>query len=115
QVYTTITGALQSVASRALRDALIAYERRQGYPGVEHRLDPLDEVDLRGLRTVGGLVPARVLLVEEDAAYAEGPDGRVHYLPWEALAWARPRQANGRAGPEPQRANEVLRPGDVIR
>ncbi len=39
KVYTTIDGTLQSAANRALRNALIAYDRRHGYRGPEGRME----------------------------------------------------------------------------
>lgn len=67
-VITTITGARQQAANRALRGALLDYERRHGYHGAEGRLD-LDEHDdaaaldeaLADRRAVAGLLPAVVL------------------------------------------------------
>lgn len=114
-VYTTVTGPLQQAANRALRDNLLAYEQRQGYRGVEKRVDPLEEVDLKDHAPVGGVVAARVLQLEEQAAYVETGDGRVLFIPWEGLSWARPRNADGSLGAEPALAGDVLQVGDVIR
>lgn len=114
-VYTTVSAPLQTAANRALRDSLLAYEQRQGYRGIERRVDPLETVDLKAYPPVGGVVAARVLEVEEQAAYAETEDGRILYLPWEGLAWARPRNADGSLGTQPEKAADVLQVGDVIR
>ena len=61
KVYTTIDGELQAVANRALRRALLDYDRRHGYRGVVDKIDmtllindPFDE-DLVTDDRVGGL------------------------------------------------------------
>ena len=65
--HTTINSRLQAAAVRALREALLEYDRRHGYRGPEGRYeigtspDPARlEERLRDVRPVGGLPPALV-------------------------------------------------------
>ena len=123
QVYTTIDPARQRAANTALRNDLLAYDRRHGYRGVEGHVNPLGEaVDdmahwqtvLADYRSSGNLEPAVVFALEERAAWAWTADGRVAWLPWEKLAWARRYVDDNHLGPEPERADQILKVGDVI-
>ncbi len=123
QVYTTIDPVRQRAANTALRDDLLAYDRRHGYRGVEGHVEPLGEdVDdmahwkavLADYRPSGNLEPAVVFALEEQAAWAWTADGRVAWLPWEKLSWARRYVDDNHLGPELERADQVLKVGDVI-
>ncbi len=123
QVYTTIDPARQRAANMALRNALLAYDRRHGYRGVEGHVEPLgEEVDdmahweavLADYRPSGNLEPAVVFALEEQAAWAWTAGGRVAWLPWEKLSWARRYVDDNHLGPELERADQVLKVGDVI-
>lgn len=120
RVYTTLDGRLQSAANRAVRLGLMEYDRRHGYRG------PLAQVTLPAARepakldaligsrnAVGLLQVAVVTQVEQTAAriYIRGEgDSRIE---WDGMSWARPIR-NGRMGPAPKRAADVLAEGDVI-
>ena len=121
-VHTTIDSRLQAAAVRALREALMEYDRRHGYRGPEDRYElgtppdpPRLEEMLRGAPSAGGLAPAVVTRVgaKEAAAYVRG-QGEVT-LPWEGIAWARPFVHVNRRGPAPKKAGDVLAPGDLVR
>ena len=121
-VHTTIDGRLQAAAVRALREALMEYDRRHGYRGPEDRYelgtppDPSRLAEaLRGVPAAGGLAPAVVTGVGAKAAavYVRG-EGEVT-LPWEGIAWARPFVHVNRRGPAPKKAADVLAPGDLVR
>jgi len=123
QVYTTIDPDRQRAANAALRDDLLAYDRRHGYRGVEGHVEPLGEdVDdmahweavLADYRPSGNLEPAVVFALEEQAAWAWTAEGRVAWLPWEKLSWARRYVDDNHLGPELERADQVLKVGDVI-
>ncbi len=123
-VYTTITAPLQTAANRSLRDALIAYDQRHGYRGPEAHADFLDldadatgPAGLESFPTIGGLVPARVLQVDDDAAavYAYTAEGRVAYIAFDHMDWARPALPDGGFGPRPSKPSDVVQAGDVIR
>ncbi len=120
-VYTTIDSRLQRAANRALRKALLAYERRHGWRGpagrvrlkAEPDLGQLDDA-LKDFRVVGGLVPAVVLELEERRAKVYTQDGQTVTLDWEALAWARPYVDENTLGPAPKQAADILQRGDII-
>jgi penicillin-binding protein 1A len=121
-VYTTLTAKLQNAADKALRDALIAYDRRHGWRGPELKVEipePVvsSELDrlLNDIPRLGGLVPAIVLEVAERGAtvHAKG-NGRLE-LDWDAIKWARKHINHNRRGKSPKKAADVLAAGDVVR
>jgi len=121
-VYTTIDSQLQSVANQALRNNLQAYDLRHGYRGAEQHLNLSGDEDdqaldalLRDHRIVGDLLPAIVTGIEEKSATLYLGEGRYETLLWEGLAWARPFKSENRVGPKPQRTDEIIKPGDLVR
>ena len=122
RVHTTIDSRLQAAAVRALREALLEYDRRHGYRGPEARydLDVLSDPDrieetLRGVPLVGGLLPALVVRSgAKEAAVHVRDEGRA-VLPFEGMKWARPYVNVDRRGPAPKEAKDVLAPGDLVR
>ena len=121
-VFSTIDSRLQAAAVRALRESLLEYDRRHGYRGPEDRHDldgPPDpagiETLLRDVPTVGGLLPALVTRTgaKEATVHVRG-EGEV-VLPFEGIEWARPYVNVDRRGPAPEKASDVLAPGDRIR
>jgi penicillin-binding protein 1A len=120
-VTTTVDGQLQAVAQRALREALLAYDRRHGWRGAEAHLDletssAADrQARLKEVGTVGGLEPVIVTAVEKQAADVQFVDGRVGRLEWEAISWAHPYVSENRRGKAPKQASDVLEIGDVVR
>ncbi|UCE89982.1 MAG: penicillin-binding protein 1A [Pseudomonadota bacterium] len=124
KVVTTVDADRQRAANRALRNALLGYERRHGYRGVAAHVDLFvdphrDDSDvwreiLGEVATAGGLIPALVFEVDEQEAFALDRDGNVRYLPWERLQWARTFVDENTVGPELTSAHEVLKPGDIV-
>ncbi|MCG6886777.1 MAG: penicillin-binding protein 1A [Proteobacteria bacterium] len=124
QVFTTIDARLQKIATQALRDDLLAYDRRHGYRGVEGHIallsdDNVDDIEawqaaLDAMPTTGNLVPAVVIQLEEQSAWAYTRSGNIVYLPWEQLSWARSHVDDNHLGPELEKASDVLKPGDII-
>ena len=132
KVFTTIEGRLQKAANQSLRHALQAYDQRHGYRGPERQIDleqkelideglePLEpEVlwreSVEDMGTVGGMFPALVLEVEEQAARVYLRGGRLISLDWEAISWAKPFIDRNTQGKAPEKAEDVLKPGDIIR
>ncbi len=120
RVHTTLDPRLQQAASRSLRQALLAYDRRHGYRGPELKLDPELEPEavekaIADIADVGGLKPAVVLSLEEQAVTALVKNTGEVQIPWAGLEWARRHIDENRIGPELTRADEILSPGDVIR
>lgn len=122
RVFTTVDEQLQQAANQALRAGLLDYDRRHGYRGPERQVELEEYSDteardrlLEEIGSVGGLRPALVLSVEDRQAVAYVGDGRQVTLAWEALEWARAHIDENRRGPKPEKAADVLKPGDVIR
>ena len=130
QVITTVDSELQRAATRALRTALLQYDRRHGYRG------PLEQLDLATLLSEAAdtepgvrlqellnayprfddLSAAVVLAVSEEA---EGSAefflhnvGRIE-LPWERVRWKRYINDDVISG-DPKNTAEMLSVGDVV-
>ena len=131
-VFTTIDGRLQTAANQSLRKALQAYDQRHGYRGAEQHInleqefdeetgvDPVEPEELwkeavEDLSTVGGMYPALVLETEEQAARVYLRGGRLISLDWEAMKWAKPFIDRNKQGNEPEKVEDIIKPGDIIR
>lgn len=121
-VYTTIDSRLQPVANDAIRTAIIEYDERHGYRGVEAHVtlepgatDADWEAALNDYSTWGGLLPALILAVQEKSAVAYAGEGRKVMLDWDAISWARPFISESALGAPPVRASDVFRVGDIVR
>lgn len=111
-VHTTVDPVMQKYARDALRDALVAYDRRRGYRGPVRKLDMtgwLEQLrnfsDLKTVPLVEGerlAVVTRVSNSEARIGLTNGMDGR---LPFTNMRWAS-SAAKG--------ADDVLNVGDVI-
>ena len=135
-VRTSLDPALQSVAERAVRDGLMAYDRKLGgWRGPVTHLDAAGQA-LAGQNWTGplgavarppGMLPGwrlAVVLSETDAEAKLGwlatpdqsgqpPQPRSGVLPLAEVAWARAMK-DGHLGPVPHRLAEVAQPGDVL-
>ena len=118
-VRTTLDTRLQAIASRALRSGLAAYDRRQGWRGPLGRVD-LDRdwhTELSALpfpNDIIGWRPAAVYRIDSEKARVAFSDGSRGTIPVEELRWARRIGKNGKLGPRPGAASDVLAPGDVV-
>ena len=133
-VRSTLDPALQRHADRALRDGLIAYDRRHGYRGPVARLPAIHgagwTADWAG-RLAAVAVPAgagdwqlaAVLKTGRSRATIGFADGRRGTVPLAEVAWARKqgmktlesgRKEPTATGPRIRRVRDVLRTGDVI-
>lgn len=121
-VTTTIRDKNQNAANLALRNTLLAYDKRHGYRGHEHHIEDIQnktekeiEVLLESFPTLGNLYPGLVTYVNEQSvsAYITGV-GQVE-INWGGLEWARKYITENRRGSKLKTASEVLSPGDVIR
>ncbi len=121
KVYTTIDDRLQRTANTALRDALLAYDRRHGYRGVDGKIDlalvaqdPFEE-GLVEPATIGNLTRAVVKTVEDDKIQVYLPDFRQVDIPFaKAIDWARPFVNENVIGPALKKPSDVLNAGDLI-
>jgi len=119
-VRTTLDMQLQSFARQALRDGLIAYDRRHGWRGPIATID-LDAEDWRArlpeiesLPDLDDWVPAVVLSVSRQGAEIGFIDGSTATLGFEQARWARPAREEGRVGAAPSGMADIVSPGDVV-
>ena len=120
-VVTTIDSRLQPLASKAVRDGLLAYDQRHGWRGaiahVQLPAKPSDD-DLEKLVEdqdhVGGLYPAVVVKLAAQSAqfYAEGAGAA--QVDWDGMKWARKYLTPSAMGPAPKTAADILSLGDVV-
>ena len=118
-VRTTVNPEFQSRADRALRNGLIAYDRRHGWRGPLAQLqEGADWVEY--LKTANKPVGARdwlmavVLKVDESAATVGLGAGQGGIIPMSELLWARPWMMDQELGPEVTQPSQVLSVGDVV-
>ncbi len=120
-VRTSLDPALQHDADVALRDALIAYDRRHGYRGPVTHIDVKDDwqahleaVPLPAGASVVHWQLAVVLRTTPFAADIGLPDGARGEIPFAELKWARKELPHAFVGPVPTRPSDVVAPGDVV-
>lgn len=121
-VKTTLNSTNQEAANRALREALMTYDRRHGWRGAEGHVDLAADAAreqwdqaLSDYRPIAGLVPALVTELAKDHATLQLADGQAVSLAFEAVEWARPRIDEDRRGAAPKNISSVLKRGDVVR
>ncbi len=125
EVHTTIDPALQASATSALRSGLEAYDRRHGYRGPERTLTVPDELDetvlerwqrtLQQTPVLGGQLPALVLATEESHFVALLASGEQVDVPLAGMRWARPYLTVNSRGARPDRPDQVVAPGHLVR
>ncbi|MGD8590799.1 MAG: penicillin-binding protein 1A, partial [Chromatiales bacterium] len=122
KVYTTLDSRLQEAATQALRKAIHSYDKRHGYRGPNGHYDLtastaqdelLKQIDAQP--QIADLENAIVIQVDEKSAEILMKDSERKTLGWNGLAWARSYQSQDRMGPKPKSANDILKPGDLIR
>ena len=122
RVYTTLDSKAQEAATLAIRDALLAYDKRHGWRGAEANV-ALDEnaspaamqQELRDYRAIAGLQPGLVTEVDADAATVFLADGQSTVLPLDGMKWAAPYVSENRRGAAPRGTGDVLKRGDIVR
>ncbi|MBM3573706.1 MAG: penicillin-binding protein, partial [Alphaproteobacteria bacterium] len=118
-VRTTVDTKLQEFADRALREGLIAYDRRHGWRGPVERIviGPDWRQRLVAVAAPAGSYPWRLALVYDVGAqdvtlgFADGSGGKI---PLGELTWAREPREEQRVGPAITKPSQVLNPGDVV-
>jgi penicillin-binding protein 1A len=118
-VRTTLDPRLQDAAHRALRNGLIAYDRRHGWRGPVARvvLGTGWERRVSQVHAPAGLEPwrlAAVLELVDGGAEVGLADGSQGFIPFSEMQWARPLRDQQRTGNPPRNAGEVVQPGDVV-
>jgi penicillin-binding protein 1A len=130
QVVTTLDSRMQKAANYALRNGLLEFSRRRGYRGPplgnialsdEILATPFDDwpVEIRQLLeqyAPGGLSVGLVTSIDEERRSAQFVfrNGATATLPWSGMSWAKPFVDRETTGPEPQKASDVVKVGDVI-
>ncbi|MBY0431279.1 MAG: transglycosylase domain-containing protein, partial [Rhodospirillales bacterium] len=119
-VRSTMDPVLQDVANRALRNGLMAYDRRHGWRGAITRIEAGQGWPERLVAVVppNGLDPrwrlAVVLGLQNDGAeigLASGEKGRI---PFTEMKWARPALDDNKLGAVPRKPGDVVQVGDVV-
>jgi penicillin-binding protein 1A len=132
-VRTTLDPELQVMARKALREGLVAYDRRHGYRGPVNTIDPSGDwgEKLAELDVLGDIEPWRMAVVlevsDEQAVAGLRPRRtrtgaleemrRTVSVPFEEIEWARPQVQKGDVrtrGAKVSSATEVLSVGDVV-
>ena len=123
-VYTPLDPRLQQEAQTAVRNGLIAYDRRHGYRGPLKHLEQVTAATRKAWLataadtppTVAGYLTGLVTAVpDKKPAEVLLMDGRQVTIPFEGVAWARERlEDRKRLGKEIKSIAQVLKPGDVI-
>ena len=121
-VRTTVQSARQQAAVEAVRDGLIAYDRRHGWRGPEAHQDlpaGAGEADLDGLLanygSVSGMQPGIVTASDAKQATVYLSSHESAILDLAGVSWARPHINDDRVGATPTRVDSVLKRGDIIR
>ncbi len=118
-VRTTVDPRLQDIADRALRNGLVAYDRRHGWRGPIARIAAGAGWDRRLQATqrpagLGAWLLAVVLELSEKGATVGLADGSTGFIPFSEIQWARAHLEQQRLGPPLRHASDALGIGDVI-
>ncbi|BCQ58814.1 penicillin-binding protein 1A [Pseudomonas sp. NFPP10] len=118
RVTTTVPSDLQEMANTAVHEGLMTYDQRHGYRGPESRLPGKTQAawasELTKQRTISGLEPAIVTLVEKNGLQVLTRNGEEH-VAWDSMKWARPFLNTNSMGPVPRQPADVAQVGDLIR
>ena len=121
-VTTTIRDHNQVAANKALRDALLNYDKRHGYRGSEQFIDDIElksEKDiislLKTFPILSNLRPGLVTNVNDESINVYVLDIGNIKINWEGLKWARKYISENKRGAKPKTANEFLKSGDIVR
>lgn len=125
-VKTTLDPALQKMADAALRDALIAYDRRRGYRGVIAHLpyigaksDDWKEQLIKiskdqAYHVLDGQRLGLVMALDNQKAQLIFEDETRGIIPMSLLKWTRRVVADGQLGPEIRKPGDLMRLGDIV-
>ncbi|MBF0455904.1 MAG: PBP1A family penicillin-binding protein [Magnetococcales bacterium] len=125
-VYTTLDPNLQRAAQKAVRDGLVALDRRHGYRGALAHLDQLGPESLRvwlaanpeKITSPSGYLYGLVTEIPDgkQAIVQLAKDNQSVVLPFAGVEWARPRLEGNdkKPGAKLQSIHEALRVGDIV-
>jgi len=125
-VRTTLDPKMQTIAHKALSDALIRYDEEKGYRGATHKIEVAGDwgVKLADVPAFMDIAPWRLAVVLETSeqsariglqpAHEPGStavvrERQIGNIPLEGVKWAKASSAKN-----PLKVNQVLAPGDVI-
>ena len=121
RVVTTVDSRLQRAADVALRSTVLEYDRRHGYRGpAGHVKLPSDadgamiEEALDRHPVVGGLLPAIVTGLSDNAVRVATRSRGRFTIPLESMKWARRGDGKGGVGAPVKKAGDVLKRGDIV-
>lgn len=124
RVITTVDSQLQAAAHKAVVEGLMAYDKRHGYRGPEQNVAALNDGQdterwldaLQGISAPGGLVPAIVTQLHEQAFNALLADGQQILIDWQqGLEGKRLFETIDRLSAKPDTAGDVVAVGDLVR
>lgn len=120
-VRTTLEPRLQAIAEKALRDGLVAYDRRHGWRGpiarisVEAENDWADALgEIEAPLGIDAWQLAVVLELQEAGAVIGFAGGSLGYIPFEEITWARQWREEETLGPKIEDVAQVLAVGDAV-
>jgi penicillin-binding protein 1A len=119
-VHTSLEPKWQALATKALRDQLIEFDRRvRGWRGPVTKIKTLQNwrAELEAVQHPAGGEDwdlAVVLRLSGERAEIGLSDGRTAEIPWAEMRWARREFAGGRFGAEIRRPADVLAVGEVV-
>ncbi|MBL4606565.1 MAG: penicillin-binding protein 1A [Pseudomonadales bacterium] len=118
-VTTTIQSHLQRSANIAVRNGLLAYDKRHGYRGPLANIpltgeSPNEEVDLNKFPSSRQIEPARVIALLEDEAKLIRANNDVISIHLEGLLWAQPFVNVNKRGAKPETPSDTLKLGDIV-
>jgi penicillin-binding protein 1A len=118
-VRTTLDPRLQRIADAALRQGLMAYDRRHGWRGPVTHI-PVDDNWVGYLRELsppagaGAWRQAVVLALAQDHAEIGFSDSTRGRIPLAEMSWGREALEDQKVGPKVKRPSDVLAAGDVV-
>ncbi len=122
-VKTTLVPALQEIAAKALKQGLVAYDRRHGWRGPIHHIELNTDEDNEWLAKLKKILPppglgnwslAIVLEITAERAKIGLKKGEYAFISLGHLKWAQKNLPNQTLGPDITHPKDVLRTGDII-
>ncbi len=128
--HTTIDSAMQVAAEQALASKLVAYDRRHGYRGPDHRkISGTEEylaapeygyppnwlATLEGAEVFGDQHPAIVISLSDRTVTVLNRDLETISVDWDGLKWARPYVDVDTRGRAPGKPDDLVSVGDLVR
>ena len=121
RVFVTVNSNHQLAASEALKNGLIAYDRRHGFRGPEATIAPEDiesrdqiYSQLRSIKELPNLIPALITNLNETSAQfitLRHGDGSFDIS---TAKWAAPYKTVNSVGPKPTKLRDIIAAGDIV-